>query len=383
MLAAVVAAGCAKEAQQDGKSGNALAAGSRSAIPGSFDKLPDNATIISVDGRKLTKGEFSKWIALRQTMVSRTIQGGGKIGLEQLDFIKRQMLSSVTNDFPREVAIAGYAKSRRITASTNDIWRCRQGFLAASRLSGKPWKKALAAFPKELQDTIEGRVAAEAISFAVADRWQKENKIAASQDEIDKIYGKYLEYNKTCAASNATVWATASNIWKKAVSGADFRELQDKYDQDEYKSGDGEWGTFTPAGFTDEPELWKLCRHMRPGWISPPVEGDNGLMILKVLSLDDGDGDTAAADYTPSPDASIKLARIFLHLPLFIEETGKEEFAKEVQNAKTLSEYNKFAASLVSKAKIEFPCGTRIFEPPKPAAKGMPVLPAGAVKGNP
>lgn len=343
LCAALLAAGCPQEAPRGQKGG--------------FGGLPDDAAIITVDGRSLTKGEFSSWVALRRTLVSRAARKGGKPDPRLLESVEKLMLASVTNDFPRECVLAEYAKNRKIVAKENDVLQCRRGFLKSAGMQGTQWDKAVAAFPPGQRETIGRRVAAEALSRAVAAKWREDNEPLAAPSEIDRLYKRYLEYNKACAASNTLIWAKATNIWKRAASGEAFRKLQEKFDEDEYKSDDGEWGVFTAENFAGDDDLQKFWPDMSPGWISPPVEGDNGLMVLKVLAVD---------------GPRKKLARIFLHLPLFLEETDKEALAKEVRSARLLSEYNKFVSGLVEKAKIEYPNGTEIFGPKRhsPAGRG-------------
>ena len=199
---------------------------------------------------------------------------------------------------------------------------------------------------------------------AVFDKFVVENaeKVSVADSEVDKLYKDYLDYNKVCSATNAQTWVKASNIWNRVmIGGEDFKELAAQFDEDEYREEDGVWGTLQVSDFTDEPEIWKLVPRFRPGWISPPIEADNGLVILKVDSIADGGADVNAADYIPSPSAEFTLSRIFLHLPLFMEKISKENFAQQTRQVKKNVEFKKFLNGLILKADVKFPCGTEIF----------------------
>ena len=223
------------------------------------------------------------------------------------------------------------------------------------------WGNALKRFNSEEQETINERVSAEATVAAVQMRFLEENKPEVSEDEINALYEKYMAYNKTCTISNDVTWAKASNIWNRIISGESFEDLAIQFDEDEYREADGIWGEFHVSDFTDEPEIWKLASKFRPGYVSPPIEADNGITILKINSIEDEGHDVNAFDYTPAPSAEINISRIFIHLPLFIEEVNKEQFAKECQMAKKIAEFNKFINGLISKADINYPCGIEIF----------------------
>ena len=316
-----------------------------------------------MNGKKLTKAVFKKWIDLRKAMLNKTtpqLKQQDKDGTV-LGAVEKQMLATVTNDYTRQVVAADYAKSKNIVASTNRIFNCRMGFSAGAGMARRPWKTVLGSFDKQLREIIEDRVANEALVGSLFDWYIAENNVKVESAEVEKLYANYLAYNKACAATNAVVWTKASNIWERVVSGESFEDIAVEFDEDETRSEDGTWGTYRMADFTDEPEIWRLATKFRRGWISPPVEADNGLMIMKINSVEEPGVDCDAPGYIPSGDAEFNISRIFLHLPLFMEKVSKEKFAAECQEAKKTADFMHFLDELILKADIEFPSGTEIF----------------------
>jgi len=325
-----------------------------------FDDLPNSAVLIAVNGKELTKATFLAWVDLRKKLLSSSLPNAGR-GNDPTRIIKEQMLASVTNDYVGQIVAIDYAKAFGIVAGTNQIETCRKAFMRVARINDGTWDRALRKFSAAQRDTINDRIAVEATVAAVSDYFFKTNSVEVEQREIDALYANYVKYNKDCAMTNVSTWAQASNIWNRIQSGESFEELARKFDEDEYREDDGVWGDFCITDFTNEPEIWKLTPRFRPGWVSPPVEADNGITILKINSIIDGDANVNAVDYVPSPSAEMNISRIFIHLPLFIESASKEQFAAECQRAKKISSFNRFLNDLVSKADIKYPCGTEIF----------------------
>ena len=344
--------GCSKG--ETGRKNDSAAEDRKPGTKVGFGDLPNDAVLISVNGRKFAKADFLKWVELRICMANMTQGQPADDSLKSL--IREQMLANVTNEYVRQVIAADYAKDAGLAAGTGAVARCRLGFSYACGMPNAKWDKLVKKFPRSLRGTIEDRVASEALFSTVFAHFVEKNKITVEQEEIDKLYGNYLDYNRQCSTTNSVIWGKASNIWQRVMSGEDFKELAMRFDEDEYREDNGVWGTFR-----DEPEIWKLISRFRPGWISPPIEADNGLMIMKIDSIEDSGGDIASASYVPSPSAEFTISRIFLHLPLFIEKTDKEQFAQQAIQAKRNVEFQKFLDGLISRSDIEYPSGVEVF----------------------
>jgi peptidyl-prolyl cis-trans isomerase SurA len=74
------------------------------------------------------------------------------------------------------------------------------------------------------------------------------------------------------------VLATAKKVYQEAMTGADFGKLAQQYSQDPLAKKGGDLG---PMKYNDlRPELQKVVQHMKPGLVTPPMRGPEGIMIL-------------------------------------------------------------------------------------------------------
>jgi len=74
------------------------------------------------------------------------------------------------------------------------------------------------------------------------------------------------------------VLATAKKIYEEAMSGADFGKLAQQYSQDPLAKKGGDLGSLNYRDL--RPELQKIVQHMKPGLVTPPMRGPEGIMIL-------------------------------------------------------------------------------------------------------
>lgn len=325
--------------------------------------------MIRVDNKDLLRSTFDKWVGLKKKILSLSLPKGNKVDPQDMSAAEIWMLGGITNSFIREVVIANYAKENGIAAHTNYINFCRRGFIQACKLQTRNWNRTLKNFSEEEQVVINDRVYKEALDHSVKRVYVERNPIRLDESEVKEIKQKFLDYNHRCSASNDVIFATATNVWKQLTKGDDFAELASRYDQSEDRSENGEWGDFRIADFDSEPELRRICRSFRPGYLSAPIEGDNGLMIVKVLGVRENGVEIVDPDYVPSVDSEFRLSRIFFHLPQFIEMVDDATFARNVREAKANKAAEDFIKELMSRAKVEFPNGTGIFDVPAASSK--------------
>jgi hypothetical protein len=164
--------------------------------------------------------------------------------------------------------------------------------------------------------------------------------------------------NEIAEATNALVYATASNVYSRIQSGEDFLELAKKYDELPVHGGPGEWGRITASWYSDDVEFLKLLKNTPEGGITPPIEADEGLLIVKVLSKKTIEENEEQKDI-------YDLQRIYFRLPIFYKEEGDEEIKKNIHKAKC----QKLAREIIDKAindvVVEYPNGKIKWEIPR------------------
>lgn len=171
--------------------------------------------------------------------------------------------------------------------------------------------------------------------------------IVITDDMVENRIAKIKVLNDNALATNACIFAKATNIWQKIVSGElSFEEAADKFSEDEYIKEGCDWGTFTIDQLEGEDNVLALLPSINTGDITPPVESDGGLAILR---KDEDDN-----------NKTYSFSRVFFKLPYFFYEESPSE-ARDALRAEKIAELIKATMKEYSdKLKIEYPDGTNI-----------------------
>lgn len=141
-----------------------------------------------------------------------------------------------------------------------------------------------------------------------------------TDDDIGKVRKWSDELAAASAATNAAVRERAAEAWRRLAAGGDFAALAREYSEaDEAPAYD--WGEFALDEFDDSPELRKALEGMQPGEFSQPVEGDNGLVIVRLTAIDQ---DSMPPKYS--------LDRIFFRLAEDVPEYPEDEIRTAIAN---------------------------------------------------
>lgn len=141
-----------------------------------------------------------------------------------------------------------------------------------------------------------------------------------TEEEIGKVAKWGDDLSVAAAATNELVRTRAAEVWRKLADGGDFATLAQEYSE-AAEAPDCDWGEFTLAELDDSPELCKALEKMQPGEFSSPVEGDNGLMIARLASID--------LDAMPP---KYNLERIFFRLAEEVPAYSKDEIRAAIAN---------------------------------------------------
>lgn len=176
-------------------------------------------------------------------------------------------------------------------------------------------------------------------------------RVAALQvtgQDVTNRMRRIADYNLRMADTNALVFARATNVWKQVVARSlSFDDAAAKYSEGIGFSDDIEWGSFTKDQLEDEPAVKALLPTIKVGDITPPVESDGGLAILRRDESDNAD--------------IISFSRIFFRLPAFFEEESFDEAKAVVRDEMELDLVRKTLDDYAGRLKIEYPDGTNVM----------------------
>ena len=312
--------------------------------------LKDTDILITVDGAAITKGDLENNIALRLLLHGNRRKNS--MSEQEKARLELTFRSQAPAGLVHKAILEGYSSKSGLKPTDEAMRFFRdKAFKMYRKSSQKTYEDLKASLPPALQGILDSQIAMEALLSAVRDDEFAKRPMEISQETIDQRIGNIQKYNEIALATNALVFARATNVWEQILAGGDFTALAEKYTEDEDGKGEGgEWGLFELGQLTDDAEVVKLLREMKPGDISMPIEGDNGLMIMKLENVTD----------TEPP--RYEISRIFFQLPeIFDIPAAEEMMAEEIKEYKTKI-LEERVRDLVIKAKIEYPYGKAILD---------------------
>lgn len=302
----------------------------------SSDEAKD-VEIISVNGQKLMRSALNAKISF---MVKMSELINPKMTVQETQRLKGMLKAGAKNVFIRQVVLSDYLKAEKVEIDPVAIEREQGRLLAKAHMKkGKigDLKKKVGPYGAELDEYVRAR-ACEATVRAHILAQNPTNlppNWAAEQIKIAKAY------NARMALTNQIVYARATNVWEKLKAGADFKEMARQYTEVPMEKKDGgEWGQLELRQLEPDEELAEWAKKLKVGEFSPPILGDNGLMIMRIDEM-------KGTDYV--------LSRIFFRLPMFAAIRSEQELEKR-KMAEIRSELiSKKIGSLVKAAKVVRP----------------------------
>ena len=311
----------------------------------------DSSVVVCIDGQPLTRRDVVRngkvMLTLNMNKMRRT-----KIGKKDWEYLTRYCAEAAKREIGR-AAVRRYLADHRLTPDSNVVARLTRAFARRYGVKSKKLKRwhtvddlkymlGTNAFrvDAEIRDRVDYATVTNAILAA--------NPVVVTEPMVQKRLKEIADYNARAEATNAVVFARATNVWQKIVGKEiTFEDAAKAYSEDAYLAYGCEWGLFTREQLSDEAEVLKLLPTLKVGDVTPPVESDGGLAILRMDASDDPD--------------NVAFSRVFFRLPMFYtQETPAEARTalKEELSRELISETLKDVAS---KLKIEYPDGTNVF----------------------
>lgn len=241
--------------------------------------------IVTVLGKTLVKADVERKARMLEAMIRhRTPKARGDMLEGALDKLFRRYPAT----FVRTAVLDDFAKKNKIVIpdeALNDFQS-----MAFRRYGGKndtgfaDMSKALGGFSVDLDEQVRS----EALSRTVRDYWAKLYPTNIPDSYVDQQLENFRLYNENVIKTNVLVFARATNVWEQLKAGASFKKMAVKYTElDEDRETQGFWGAVDSRQLTDEPELIAWCKKLKVGEFSPPFEGDNGVMIIRLEDVQD------------------------------------------------------------------------------------------------
>ena len=329
---------------------------------GGYKALPVDAVLMRVNGAELTKGALDAAVSARVKLWK--IAGGKKIKAKDEKRFRGKLMGEAFRRFEENTLFAGVADEAGYRRSDDLVSVAKVNF--ARSLGGKKmtFEGILSGLtPDERAAVLRG--IDEDLKTAFARKTLEERfRVEISDAEVDRNIAEWRAYNIRMAETNRVIFARATNLWQAVASNRmTFEDAANRYSEAEENDheSNGDWGEFDYTFlYEDRPQLAQCVGAMKVGDVSAPIEGDNGLMILKLTELTDESGAAIKEDRV-DPRKKYHLARIFFRLPEFWTETPREEFRKELAHEQMAKKFDAYMDAIEKAAKIEFPHGEDVL----------------------
>ena len=289
----------------------------------------DAGAILIADGRRLTIAGRDREIGLR-TKIFGIMRPTALVA--DVERFRKTLEDSAEEHFIVESGLLRVARARGISASRDEV---------AGRLA--PLSAALGRLDPGERELAEEIAEREVLCTRVVESLRSGIDVSVSEEELDAAMERLSAYADMAAATNALVYARATNVWNEIRRGADFANMAARWSEDDDPSS-CEWGAFPLAAFSDSPELQRLLPGMSPGDVTPPVEGDNGLVVARLVEVDQ------------SPDlVGYRLDRIFFRLPECAPTLSRDELAVEIAEERRQSQLSAILRSVREKTVVNRP----------------------------
>ena len=356
LVAGLILAGCEKESAPESapvaaNSSPAAATNSSPTVAASpGPALANDAVVVRIDGKDLTRGEIlaqGKTILLLNMNKARKT----KIKKREIQALERYCKSAVWKEIAK-AAVVRYVRDKGLEVPQDAISRATRKFESQYGARSRKLKRRhnladlkymLGKNAFRADDMIKDMALFEVMTNDVV----KNAKIAITDEMIMERLAQIKEANKRAAATNEFVFAKATNVWSRIASGElEFEKAAVEFSEDEYIGEGCKWGTFTRDQLEGEDAVLALLPTLKTGDITPPVESDGGVAILR---RDEDDS-----------DKTYSFSRVFFRLPYFYDEETPEEARAALKDLKFHEAIQTATKDSTAKLKVEYPEGTTL-----------------------
>lgn len=331
----------------------AFAAVSQTLLPPLFQTLPYDAALVVIDGKAFTKRD-----ALRDAKtfmaLAKNKQRRKKMDGTDLNFVRRYC-KGVVRQHVLEATIERYAQKNNLSPDQKQIERSIYQITRQYGVRSKKFKRwhtldDLKWILGPKGPRLDQEVRMRALYHLVTNHMVVSAKIDVTPQMVSNRLDLIERLNSRAQATNDLVYAHASNVWRKVVSKEmTFEQAATNYTEDAYFDDFNgcEWGTFGLGEISEETQVLALLPTLKDGSITPPIESDNGLTILRLDS---------------KADDKYTFSRIFFKLPMFYDVETPQQAEARVRELEVEKCIQRAFDAVKGEMKIEYPNGTNFFD---------------------
>lgn len=305
---------------------------------------------VRIDGKDLTRGDVVKngRIVLQLNMNKARRKSVKKREIRALEKYCRAAVSKEIS----KAAVGRYLQERNLHVSTGTIMNVTRRFenqygVMSRKLRRRHTVDDLKFMLGKNAYRLDEMILETARFVTMTNDVIKSADFKISDEQIKNRLQFIKAENERISAVARGVFRKATNVWNKITSGElTFEAAASKFSEDEYIKDGCSWGCFTRDQLECEDKVLALLPKLKTGDITPPIESDGGVAILR---KDEDDNDRT---YT--------FSRVFFKLPYFYEEETIEQARDYLKKRKCAELIKSAIDENIAKLKIEYPDGTNM-----------------------
>lgn len=314
-------------------------------------KTPDSPIAVRIDGRDVTRQDIIRNARMMLTL-NLNKRRKTKIGRAEQAYLRSYYKRAVPLSIGR-AAVAAYLKERGVSVSSNDLERVSRGFTRKYGVYSRKLKRwhtinDLKYMLGKLAPCLDDEIFANAQYDLATNEIIRSAHIEVTDLMVSERLGVISNYNRRASSTNVLVFARATNVWQQVVAKKlTFEEAAEKFSEDAYLSSGIEWGSFSRDQLSDEPAVLAILPTLKVGDVTPPVESDGGLAVLR-------------RDENDNPDV-VSFSRIFFRLPKFYEEETADDVRAALEGELKGKVVKDALDGVAARLKVEYPDGTNVM----------------------
>lgn len=306
--------------------------------------------VVRINGKDLTRGDVIRnGKVLLQLNMNKARRR--KIRNREIRALERYCRSAVEKEIARN-AVVQYIKEKNISVSTGTLARVTRRFESQYGVLSRKLKRRhnvndLKFMLGKNAFRLDEMIMETALYDTMTNDVIRTANLNVSEEQIAKRLQSIKNGNERASVVSREVFEKATNVWKQITSGKlTFEAAASKFSEDEYIKEGCDWGCFTMEQLEGEDMLLALLPNLKTGDITPPLESDGGVAILR---KDEDDN-----------NSTYSFSRVFFRLPYFYEEETPEQAREYLKKRKSVELIKSVINENISKLKIEYPNGTNM-----------------------
>ena len=319
-------------------------------------EMSSGDVVVIVNGEKITKEDFDALLRVRTAI----FQLQRKYDIEDLKNGEVRQFIDMTRPYIvmeliHHKMFAQYAKEKGIVPSAEEIAKARDEFARSLGRRVEDVDRCVKRLGRAAGEVL-ARVPYVNAQDALLRRSVATNDIDnVTEAELARLTAHMEKWNKTASDNNAESKGRLAKARAEIDAGVPFADVAKKYSQVHPEHG-AKWETLELGELPQDEDLYKWLAKAKVGEISPPLDLEDGLAIVKLVSIGKGD----APRGVPKPDV-YTLVRCTAYAYQYVEQLDRPKKIREILNEKRSAAQKKLGMMLTERAVLEYPNGKNFF----------------------